>query len=402
MPVPPAVSRFRPLVLSAAALALCLAGSVAARAADLGPIMVRTAAGQPFEASLALVPGADESIDALQIGIGSPPEYGWLEIERPAWVDGVDLAIADEEGETKVRLWTADPPPERRFSLLLVASSPQGRSLRQYDVVLYDPEVLQPKQADAPTELPADRPGDADATVASPAAPEAQTTAARPARRAQLAERGAPEVQRNLSISSAGTRLPTAALERRAQRLEENSAAQQRALVEANGRISDLQGQVEKLEKLLALKGVAPVAEAGKPAAAPKPPAAPAPAPAPPAKPAEAAPAGGADAGKPPPPAGEGPPANPAAVPADEAAAPTGGTASGGPDSTASDSTGPDSAAPAAVTPEPAPLTAALAGALDHPALPWLVGGAAATLVLAGAAWLWRRRRARRQAGEPE
>ncbi|MBU3694609.1 MAG: hypothetical protein FGM40_07250, partial [Rhodocyclaceae bacterium] len=60
------------------------------------------------------------------------------------------------------------------------------------------------------------------------------------------------------------------------------------------------------------------------------------------------------------------------------------------------------SAAPAAVTPEPAPLTAALAGALDHPALPWLVGGAAATLVLAGAAWLWRRRRARRQAGEPE
>ena len=241
-----------------------LAASVAARAADLGPILLTSPAGEPLQGLVSMSLIGEEAAEDLNVAIGSPAEYGWLEIARPSWVDDVEVHVAiEEEGGPKVRIWTAEPPPDRRFSLLLVVSSPTGRSLRQYDVVLRDAEVLlapAEPQARPASDAPSRRDvgvteGDVDQGAAS-------VPVTRPSRRAvHVPDRGEPQVRRNLSISSAGTRLSDSALEKRAQRLEESAAAQQRALSEANARITELQGQIEKLERLLALKGVTVEAE---------------------------------------------------------------------------------------------------------------------------------------------
>jgi len=254
-----AMSRLRSN-LSRLLLPALLTSPVAAQAADLGPILLTSPAGQPLQGLVSLSLSADETLDDLGVAVGSPAEYGWLEIGRPPWVDDVDVHVTTEDGEPRVRIWTADAPPERMFSLLLVVASPNGRSLRQYDIVLRDAEVLlAPTEPESPParELAVERPGvvgnEAVAAVVE------SSPAGKASRRAlEVPERGEPQVRRNLSISSAGTRTSDAALERRAQRLEETSAAQQRALLEANNRISELQGQVEKLEKLLAMKGVTP------------------------------------------------------------------------------------------------------------------------------------------------
>jgi len=249
-------------------LAACLVSAPLAHAADLGPIMVTSPVGQPLDGSLSLSLGPGETADQLQVGVGQPAEYQWLEIERPSWIDELTVGLSSEAGETLIRLTSKVPPPERTFSLLLVAASPLGRSLRQYDIVLYEPEVLQPPRPVATPPEPA--PPEQTAAVAGEEAvptPAAEPPPRRPVRRAQRpADRVMPEVRRDLSISSAGARVPDANPDRRAQRLEDGVAAQQRALSEANARISDLQGQVAKLEKLLALKAAAPAAaEVAKP-----------------------------------------------------------------------------------------------------------------------------------------
>lgn len=248
-------------------LAAWLVSAPLAYAADLGPIMVTSPVGQPLDGFLSLSLGPGETADQLLVGVGQPAEYQWLEIERPSWIDEVAVGLNSEAGETLIRLTSKVPPPERRFSLLLVAASPLGRSLRQYDVVLYEPEVLQPPRPVATPQEPA--PPEQTAAVAEEAvpAPTAEPPPRRPARRApRPADRGTPEVRRDLSISSAGTRVPDTNPDKRAQRLEDGVAAQQRALSEANARISDLQGQVAKLEKLLALKAAVPAAtEVAKP-----------------------------------------------------------------------------------------------------------------------------------------
>jgi len=292
MTAPPDPLRLRSRLLQAL-FAASLGVAPAVFAADLGPIMVTSPAGEALQATLLLSLGVDESPEAIQVSVGSPAEYGWLEIDRPAWVDDVDLGVTSEEGQTVVRLWTPEPPPEPRFSLLVVVASPTGRSLRQYDVVLRDAEVLQTpatRQAEAPADLDAARPGGERTEVEPPPSaeqptPEPPLAVSRPSRRpTQVPERGELAVRRNLSISPAIVRSP-AGSDRRAQRLEEGMAAQRRALEEANSRIGDLQSQVEKLQQLMALKGLTPPAdkptdkpaaeagkaESGKAGAAPKP-----------------------------------------------------------------------------------------------------------------------------------
>jgi pilus assembly protein FimV len=294
----PAMSRYRTLLWLLAGL---WAPAVAS-AADLGPLRLTSPAGEPLQGLVSIFLATEEMAEDLNVAVGSPAEYGWLEIPRPPWVDEVEVHVAlEEEGGAKVRIWTGEPPPDRQFSLLLVLSSPNGRSLRQYDVVLRDAEVLlapAAPEARPAKELPAKPP--AKSGVDPVADPAAQLPVARPARRAlSVPDRGEPQVRRNLTISSAGNRPGDAALERRAQRLEESAAAQLRALNEANARITELQGQIEKLERLLALKGAsalpaqaAPTADAVSKAAAdakPAGPAAPAPAEAQAPTPAEAA-----------------------------------------------------------------------------------------------------------------
>lgn len=396
-----AMSRLRSN-LSLLLLPTLLAASVAARGADLGPILLTSPAAQPLQGLVSLSLGSEESLDDLGVAVGSSAEYGWLEIGRPPWVDDVQVHVTDEEGEARVRLWTTDAPPDRSFSLLLVVSSPAGRSLRQYDVVLRDAEVLlapaEPQSSGA-GDLAVKRPG--DKAVADAGAMSGESTAgARPLRRPlKIPARADAEQRRNLSISSANARQLDGALEKRAQRLEEDAAAQRRALNEANTRISDLQGQVEKLEKLLALKAVPPppekTASTVAAAAASKTPETPPKAAAGAEKPADPAPLAA--------PPAETPAAMPAApAPPASAAAPMVDVE---PAAATDSATGTTETTPPATDEVPKPPTdGAKAGqpedAAEHDdglaSMLMIVGGVVVTLLLATvAAFWWRRRRAR-------
>lgn len=385
--------------LFGALLCGCLAFSSVARAADPGPIVIRSVADQPLQAEVGLSLRPDETVEDIKVDVGGSSEYGWLEVERPGWADDVGIAVEEAEGKPRVILWTTEPPPDRRFSLLLVVTSPAGRSLRQYDVVLRDADVLSvpaalPKEPDAVATPPIEPQDGAPAEAEPPPAAESLPVM-RPSRQvASLPERGPPQVRRNLSISSSGSRLAASAFEKRAQRLEESAAVQRRALEEANSRIADLQGQVEKLQSLLALKGAAPspgTPQGGKPEAVP-------------ASPAAASiagkPAGAGGKGAVPAPAEPATPSPPPGAPATmtdvtpiEAVAPQADAQPA--EGTAEEAPAPQPAEPA----KPAPTAEAAPAEDDIGSLLVVVGASVAVLLAAtaGALW-WRRRRARRQA----
>ncbi|NDF71322.1 MAG: hypothetical protein EB131_09410, partial [Betaproteobacteria bacterium] len=297
---------------------------------------------------------------------------------------------------------TSEAPPEANFSVLLVVSSPSGRSLRQYDVVLREAEVMAPPVAEAEAPEPVLTPMNPAAAEREPAIQRRSAPVLRPRavrKSGDEAARAEQSSSRQLTISSA--RATSDALSKRAQQLEENGAAQRRAIEEANGRIAELQGQVSKLEKLLALKG-APVT--AKPAEKPAEKAAEKPTEKPTEKPAEkpvekvvekpAEKSTEKPAEKPvekptAPVAVE--PAAPAPAPV-EAAVPQPAPAAPAPAPA-------EQAAPAAPAPEPTVLDAIQAVLDDGELMTWIAGGAAALLVLAGGVvFVLNRRRAQRSA----
>jgi FimV-like protein len=364
------------------------------RAADLGPLMVSSPNGSPLEAEMTLTLQPEETPQQLEVSIGDATEYGWLEISRPAWVDALQVALDFSADAVRVRLNTSEAPPEANFSVLLVVSSPSGRSLRQYDVVLREAEVMAPPVAEAEAPEPVQTPMNPAAAEREPAIQRRSAPVLRPRavrKSGDEAARAEQSSSRQLTISSA--RATSDALSKRAQQLEENSAAQRRAIEEANSRIAELQGQVSKLEKLLALKG-APVT--AKPAEKPAEKAAEKPAEKPVEKvvekPAEKSTEKPAEkpVEKPAAPVAV-EPAAPAPAPAPvEAAVPQPAPAAPAPA---------EQAAPAAPAPEPTVLDAIQAILDDGELMTWIAGGAAALLVLAGGiVFVLNRRRAQRSA----
>ena len=360
------------------------------RAADLGPLMVSSPNGSPLEAEMTLTLQPEETPQQLEVSIGDATEYGWLEISRPAWVDALQVALDFSADAVRVRLNTSEAPPEANFSVLLVVSSPSGRSLRQYDVVLREAEVMAPPVAEAEAPEPVLTPMNPAAAEREPAIQRRSAPVLRPRavrKSGDEAARAEQSSSRQLTISSA--RATSDALSKRAQQLEENGAAQRRAIEEANGRIAELQGQVSKLEKLLALKG-APVT--AKPAEKPAEKAAEKPTEKPAEKPAEKSTEKPAEKPleKPTAPVAV-EPAAPAPAPV-EAAVPQPAPAAPAPAPA-------EQAAPAAPAPEPTVLDAIQAVLDDGELMTWIAGGAAALLVLAGGiVFVLNRRRAQRSA----
>ena len=366
------------------------------RAADLGPLMVSSPNGSPLEAEMTLTLQPEETPQQLEVSIGDATEYGWLEISRPAWVDALQVALDFSADAVRVRLNTSEAPPEANFSVLLVVSSPSGRSLRQYDVVLREAEVMAPPVAEAEAPEPVLTPVNPAAAEREPAIQRRSAPVLRPRavrKSGDEAARAEQSSSRQLTISSA--RATSDALSKRAQQLEENGAAQRRAIEEANGRIAELQGQVSKLEKLLALKG-APVT--AKPAEKPAEKAAEKPTEKPAEKPVEKVVEKPAEKSTEKP--AEKPVEKPTALVAVEPAAPAPAPVEAAVPQPAPAAPAPaEQAAPAAPAPEPTVLDAIQAVLDDGELMTWIAGGAAALLVLAGGiVFVLNRRRAQRSA----
>jgi pilus assembly protein FimV len=151
----------RALLLSA------LAAPSALYALGLGEIRLNSALNQPFDAEIELVSATSEDLGALRAALASGETFERYGLDKPSYLSDFTFRVTRSGGRDVLRVTSPRPVTEPFVTLLVEASWPRGRLLREYTVLL-DPPVFSsaPVAAAAPVETPR-----AAAAVTSPPAP---------------------------------------------------------------------------------------------------------------------------------------------------------------------------------------------------------------------------------------
>ena len=166
-----------------------LAAPAGAWALGLGDIELQSALNQPFRAEIALSATTDE-MQGLRVTLAAPDTFDRYGLDRPGFLNGFEFrVVADRSGRNVVQITSRESIAEPFVTLLLEATWPRGRTLREYTVLL-DPPVLLPGPATSPALRPAETrssgsnapPGGAISRPAAPA-PARQHRHRRPANR---------------------------------------------------------------------------------------------------------------------------------------------------------------------------------------------------------------------------
>jgi len=173
----------RALLLSA------LAAPSALYALGLGEIRLNSALNQPFDAEIELVSATSEDLGALRAALASGDTFERYGLDKPAYLSDFTFRVARSGDRDVLRVTSPRPVTEPFVTLLVEASWPRGRLLREYTVLLDPPvfasvptaaaPVAAPRAASAPPAAaprsePRPEPGSAPA-----AAPAAEATVAR-------------------------------------------------------------------------------------------------------------------------------------------------------------------------------------------------------------------------------
>lgn len=153
----------------------------------LGDIELQSALNQPFRAEIALS-ATPEELQGLRVSLAAPETFARYGIERPAYLSRLEFrVVADRNGRSVVQVTSRESIVEPFVTLLLEATWPRGRTLREYTVLL-DPPVLLPTPAAPPPVAPAETRAPSSSspggTITRPAAPPpapAPSTAPAPA-----------------------------------------------------------------------------------------------------------------------------------------------------------------------------------------------------------------------------
>ena len=127
----------RALLLSA------LAAPSALYALGLGEIRLNSALNQPFDAEIELVSAAPDDLSALSATLASGEAFQRYGLDRPAFLSEFTFRVARSGGRDVLRVTSPRPVTEPFVTLLVEASWPRGRLLREYTVLL-DPPVFAP------------------------------------------------------------------------------------------------------------------------------------------------------------------------------------------------------------------------------------------------------------------
>ncbi len=154
-----------------------LAAPAGAWALGLGDIELQSALNQPFRAEIVLSATTDE-MQGLRVALAAPDTFDRYGLDRPGFLNGFEFrVVADRSGRNVVQITSRESIAEPFVTLLLEATWPRGRTLREYTVLL-DPPVLLPGPATSPAPRPAETrssgsnaPGGAISRPAAPAAP---------------------------------------------------------------------------------------------------------------------------------------------------------------------------------------------------------------------------------------
>ncbi len=142
-----------------------LAAPVGAWALGLGDIEPQSALNQPFRAQIALVSASADELQGLSVALASPETFTRYGLDRPGFLSALEFrVVTDRNGRGIVQVSSRESIAEPFVTLLVEATWPRGRLLREYTVLL-DPPVLLP----APTAPPAVQP--AQTRTPAPTAP---------------------------------------------------------------------------------------------------------------------------------------------------------------------------------------------------------------------------------------
>ena len=165
-------------------IAPLLAAPAGAWALGFGDIELQSALNQPFRAEIVLSATAEE-MQSLRVTLATPETFERYGLDRPGFLSSFEFrVVADRSGRNTVQITSRESIPDPFVTLLLEATTPRGRTLREYTVLL-DPPVLLPAPAVPPAIQPAEsRAPGANAPggqINRPAAPPPAATTPAPA-----------------------------------------------------------------------------------------------------------------------------------------------------------------------------------------------------------------------------
>ena len=159
-----------------------LAAPVGAWALGLGNIDLKSALNQPFQAQIEVVSATPDELQGLKVALAAPEMFERYGLDRPAFLQNLEFrVVSDRSGRGVVQVTSAQSIAEPFVTLLVEASWPRGRVLREYTVLL-DPPVLLPAPATPQSVQPAEtRPTTSNSSGGAINRPAPQQPARQPA-----------------------------------------------------------------------------------------------------------------------------------------------------------------------------------------------------------------------------
>jgi pilus assembly protein FimV len=138
-----------------------LAAPLGAWALGLGDIELQSALNQPFQAQIVLVSATPEEVQGLQIALATRETFERYGLERAGFLSALEFRVVrDGAGRDVVRISSRQSIAEPFVTMLVEATWPRGRLLREYTVLLDPPVLLPGPAAPAPVRPAQSRPAD--------------------------------------------------------------------------------------------------------------------------------------------------------------------------------------------------------------------------------------------------
>ena len=159
-----------------------LAAPVGAWALGLGNIELKSALNQPFQAQIEVISATPDELQGLKVALAPSEMFDRYGLDRPAFLQNLEFrVISDRSGRGVVHVTSAQSIAEPFVTLLVEATWPRGRVLREYTVLL-DPPVLLPAPATPQSVQPAEtRPANSNSSGGAINRPAPQQPARQPA-----------------------------------------------------------------------------------------------------------------------------------------------------------------------------------------------------------------------------
>ena len=150
-----------------------MAAPLGAGALELGEIDIRSALNQPFQARIALVVEAPDERDGLSVELASQETFERYGLDRPEFLSSLEFRVArTADGSDFVLVSSRAPIAEPFVTMLVEATWPRGRVLREYTVLLDPPLLLPEPVAAVPVEPAETQAPQANIPRSAPPAPE--------------------------------------------------------------------------------------------------------------------------------------------------------------------------------------------------------------------------------------